>query len=550
MKRLKSILIFVLLFQFSKAQLQENPNSRIDFEILKNLELFELVYKTVDMSYVDEPNPGKLMLTAINAMLQELDPYTVYIPESQIEDLKLMTTGQYGGIGSLIQQQDDKVVITEVYENWPAAKAGLLPGDIFIEINDRNVQQLKSSEVSDILTGKPGSEVKIKVDRQGEIITKTVVREEIKLSSVPYSGMINENVGYVKFVSFTQNSAEEVLNAFNDLKKKGMTKFILDLRGNGGGLLIEAVKIVNAFVQKDETIVWMKGRSETDKTVWTATQKPLDLTIPIVVLVDEGSASASEIVSGGLQDLDRAVILGHTTYGKGLVQRPLDLKYNAKLKITIAKYYTPSGRCIQKLDYTNRKEGSEAETISEENLTKFKTKNGREVIDGRGIEPDILMPKKEYSRLSLTLVIEHILFNYATKYRITNSSISSAKEFKLTDQDYADFTKFVLSHEFNYSTASSELMEKLKKTAEAENYFNDVQNEFTALLNKLNPSKERDLEKFKPELIELLEDEIVGRYYFQTGRIEKSLVEDPFILEAVKILNDETRYKQILNITQ
>lgn len=522
--------------------------SNLDFEILKNLELFEMVYKQVDMTYVDEPNPGHLMRVAIDAMLKELDPYTVYIPESQIEDLKLMTTGQYGGIGALIQQQGDHVVISEPYEGWPAAKSGLMAGDIFMEINDRNVQTLSSAEISDILTGKPGSEVKIKVKRADQVITKTVVREEIKLSSVPYSGMVTEDVGYLKFVSFTQNSAEDVYNEFDELKRKGMTKFILDLRGNGGGLLIEAVKIVNFFVEKGETIVWMKGRSDADMTTWKAELKPVDTAIPIVVLVDGGSASASEIVSGALQDLDRAVILGQTSYGKGLVQRPLDLKYNAKIKITIAKYYTPSGRCIQKLDYTHRNVGESAQSISEENITKFKTKHGREVIDGRGIEPDITIPEREFSRLAMTLVVENIIFDYATRFRVGHDEIAKAREFRLTDQDYADFTTYVLGRTFTYSTASSELMEKLKETAELENYFADAKAEYDALYARLSPSKERDLAKFRTEITELLEDEIIGRYYYQTGRIERSLVDDPFILEAVKILNDPARYKQILNI--
>lgn len=548
MLKIKSLLLILAVAIGLQSSGQNQSN--LDFEILKNLELFEMVYKQVDMAYVDEPNPGHLMRVAIDAMLKELDPYTVYIPESQIEDLKLMTTGQYGGIGALIQQQGKHVVLTDAYEGWPAAKAGLLPGDIFVEINDKSLEGLTSSEVSDLLTGKPGSELKIKVDRQGQFITKTVVREEIKMKSVPYSGMVTEDIGYVKFISFTQNSAEEVYNEFDALKKKGMKKFILDLRGNGGGLLIEAVKIVNLFVEKGEKIVWMKGRAADDITTWDATQKAIDPIIPIVVLVDGNSASASEIVSGALQDLDRAIILGQTSYGKGLVQRPLDLKYNAKLKITIAKYYTPSGRCIQKLDYTHRGAGESAQNIAEGNITKFKTKNGRDVIDGRGIEPDISIPEKEYSRLTLTLVLEHIIFDFATKYRIANETISTAKEFKLTDQEYQNFVDFVLTKSFTYSTQSSELMEQLKKTAETENYFADVQAEYNALFDKLNPSKERDLQKFKPELIELLEDEIIGRYYYQTGRIEKSLVEDPFILEAVKILNDQPRYKTILNIKE
>ncbi|MBK8927722.1 MAG: hypothetical protein IPM74_17920 [Crocinitomicaceae bacterium] len=329
-----------------------------------------------------------------------------------------------------------------------------------------------------------------------------------------------------------------------------MTKFVFDLRGNGGGLLDEAVKIVNFFVNQNETIVWMKGRKEDDITIWTAVNKPVDTEIPIVMLIDGNSASASEIVSGALQDLDRAVIVGQTSYGKGLVQRPLDLKYNAKLKITIAKYFTPSGRCIQKLDYSNRNIGQSAQNISDSLINKFKTKNGREVIDGRGIEPDLPVALPEYSRLTAMLVIEHIIFDFATQYRIHHENIAPAREFKVTDELYSEFINYVMTQNFTYTTASIELMEKLKQTAEIENYFADVTNEYNALLEKLKPSKERDLAKFKPEIKELLADEIVGRYYFQTGRIEYALVEDPFILEAVKILNDSPRYKQVLRITE
>jgi len=548
MKRIKQIIIvFALMFS---STLTAQPATNSDFEILKNLELFEMVYKNIDLSYVDEPNPGHLMRVAIDAMLLELDPYSRYIPESQIEEFKLMTTGQYGGIGCLIQQQGDHVVISNPYEGWPAAKSGLMAGDILIEIDGRNVEQLNSEQVSDMLTGAPGTTVKIKIKRENELIEKSVVREEIKLSPVPYKGMVTNDVGYIKFISFTQTAGADVLNAFEELKKLGMTKLIFDLRGNGGGLLIEAVKIVNMFVEKGETIVWMKGRSASDLTTWTATLKPLDLSIPIVVLVDEGSASASEIVSGALQDLDRAVIVGQTSYGKGLVQRPLDLKYNAKVTITIAKYYTPSGRCIQKLDYTNRSAGNQAASISDSLITKFKTKNGREVIDGRGIEPDIVIPIKNYSRLTMMVVVNNIVFDYATKFRIANPEIASAKEFTFTDAMYADFITYVLSKDFSYSTASGDLMDELKKTAELENYFVDAELEFKALYEKLKPSKERDLAKFKPELIEMLEDEIIGRYYYEKGQIEHSMISDPFILEAVKILNDSPRYKQILKIQE
>jgi carboxyl-terminal processing protease len=512
-----------------------------DFEIYKNLELFELVYKTIDMSYVDESNPGHLMKVAIDAMLHELDPYTNYIPESLIEDYKLMTQGQYGGIGALIQQQGDKVVVSD-------PKVGLMAGDQFIEISGQNVEELSSSEISDKLKGKPGSELTIVVDRNGEKLSKTITREEIKLSPVPHSEMINEDVGYIKLTSFTKTAAADVLTEFELLKKSGMTKLILDLRGNPGGLLVEAVKIVNFFVSKGQEIVSMKGRGTYNDHTYSASLKPVDLNIPVAVLVDGNSASASEIVSGALQDLDRAVVVGQTSFGKGLVQRPLDLKYNAKIKVTIAKYYTPSGRCIQKLDYSNRVLGDDAEAISDSLISTFKTRNGRIVNDGRGVEPEIKIAPKEYSNLTKTIVLNNIIFNYATQFRIANSEIASPKEFKFTDANFQDFVDFVLKQEFEYTTASANMMNKLKETAEDEDSFKEVEAEYNELLAKLAPSKERDLQKFKSELIELLEDEIIGRYYYQKGRISHSLIADPFIEESIKILNDSPRYKSILNI--
>lgn len=548
MRKLFIILLLGWLMPFN-IQAQENEPS--DFEIYKNLELFEMVYKTIDVSYVDPSNPGQLMKAAIDAMLKELDPYTVYIPESLIEDYKLMTTGQYGGIGALIQQQGDKVVVTNPHEGFPAQKAGLYAGDQFIEIDGKNVEGLTSSEISEKLKGKPGSELSVKVKRQDQMLDKKLVREEVKLSPVPYYGMINEDIGYIKLTSFTQTAGSDVLKAFTDLKKnQGMKKVVLDLRNNGGGLLIEAVKIVNMFVPKGTTIVSMKGRDGKNDLVYEAPLKAQDLQMPVAVLVNENSASASEIVSGGLQDLDRAVIIGTTTFGKGLVQRPLDLKYNAKVKVTIAKYYTPSGRCIQKLDYTNRNTGDKASEVSDSLLNKFKTKNGREVIDGRGVEPEIKIELPDYSRLTATLVAKNIIFDYATQYRFKTDTIAAPRAYELTDADYAAFTQYVLQQDFEYSTASGEMMEKLKKIAEDENYLEDAQSEYAELMKKFEPSKERDLNKFKAEITDILEDEIIGRYYFNSGRIAHSLDDDPYIIEAIKILNDQSRYKSILNIQE
>ncbi|MDG1913863.1 MAG: S41 family peptidase [Crocinitomix sp.] len=551
MRNLRNTLIILgWLFSFNllaQPELEEQQNA--DFEILKNLELFELVYKQVDLNYVDEPNPGALMKAAIDAMLYELDPYTTYIPESRIEDYKLMSTGQYGGIGAIIRQQNEVVMVVDPHEGFPAQKAGLLAGDVILEVNGKSVENLTSSEVSEKLKGKPGTEVMLKVDRAGTPITVKIVREEIKFSPVPYYGMVSEDVGYIKLSSFTKTASQDVKSAYQDLEdKQGMKKLIFDLRGNGGGLVIEAVKIVNMFVEQGTEIVSIKGRDVEVNKTYIARERPMALQTRLVVLVDENSASASELVSGALQDLDRAVIIGQTSFGKGLVQRPLDLKYNAKLKVTIAKYYTPSGRCIQKLDYSNRTVGDNVDEISDSLLTKFTTKNGRTIIDGRGVEPDLRIPDKEYSVLTRTIVLRNLLFNYATNFQRTHENIPAPQEFKITDEIYQDFSNYVLEQDFEYTTASLQLMEQLEEATKDEDTYSDAQAEFEALMKKLEPSKKNDLIKYKRELIPLLEDELIGRYYYQKGRIQHGLVQDEFILEGIEILNDLPRYKKVLNL--
>jgi carboxyl-terminal processing protease len=528
--------------------LNTNINAQSNgFEVLKNLELMDQIYQHLEMYYVDEPQTGKLGKTGIDAMLKELDPYTVYYHESNIEDYRLMTTGQYGGIGALIRKIDEHTFIAEPYEGNPAEKAGLKAGDKILSIDGKTMVGLPSDEVSNALKGPKGTTIQIEVERENEGKKKiAVTRDEIKLPDVPYSGMLNETVGYIKLNSFTNTAASDVKTAFLALKEKGMKGLVLDLRGNGGGLLIEAVKIVNFFVKKDQLIVTTKGRVAEENRQYKTMENPLDLEIPLTILMDDGSASASEIVAGSIQDLDRGVIIGTTSYGKGLVQRTYDLKYGSKVKLTIAKYYTPSGRCVQRLEYYDKEEGSKVTAIPDSLLKVFKTKNGRDVIDGRGIEPDISIDKKEYSRLTSTIFANNLVFNYATKYCASHPAIADAGKFSLTDEEYSAFKAYVLKEEFTYSTASEEILKKMKEIAEKEGFYEDTKEEYSALMSKVVPSKERDLEKFKNEIKMLLENEIVSRYYFQKGRAIDSFRNDDSIEKSLETLANKSAYNTIL----
>jgi carboxyl-terminal processing protease len=518
-----------------------------NFETVKGLELMDLIYQNLDMHFVDEPKPGKLSKIAIDAMLKDLDPYTVYYHESNMEDYRLMTTGQYGGIGALIRKMGDYICISEPYEGNPAQKSGLKAGDKILEIDGNSMVKKSSEDVSHALKGPKGTTIQVKVLRNNkEELIIPITRDEIKIPDVPYAGIIGNGVGYIKLNSFTQTASEEVKKAFLDLKEKGMTQLVFDLRENGGGLLIEAVKIVNFFVPKDKIVVTTKGRIKEENQVYKTQLDPLDTEIPIVVLIDEGSASASEIVSGSLQDLDRAVIVGQTSYGKGLVQRTFDLKYGSKIKLTIAKYYTPSGRCVQKLEYYDKDEDERPKEIADSLIRKFRTVNGREVIDGRGIEPDVKVKEKEFSRLTAMLVGKNFIFNYATDYQKTHPTIAPAGEFKLTDAEYNQFKDIVLKDTFDYSTASEEVLKKMKKVAEEEGYYEDSKAEYEALFKKVTPSKQRDLEKFNAEIKELLENEIVSRYYYQKGRAEHAFRDDNFVEKAKDILQNQTTYNTIL----
>jgi carboxyl-terminal processing protease len=525
-----------------------NENDENLFEISKNIRVMTGVYEKLNTYYVDEPIPGELMKTGIDAMLASLDPYTVYIPQSKIEDYRYMTTGQYGGIGSLIQKHGDYIVISEPYKNSPAAKAGLKAGDIILEVDGEDVKGKNVPDMSLYLKGGPGTELTIKYKRGSDVDQVTFKREEIKVPDVPYFGMLDDKTGYVKLNSFTQTASQEVGKAIHSLRdSSGMTQLVFDLRGNGGGLLHEAVNIVNFFIPKGEVVVETKGRLSEMNREYKTQNNPIDLNMPVVVLIDDHSASASEIVSGSLQDLDRAVIVGETSYGKGLVQQTKDLEFGSMVKLTVAKYYTPSGRCIQKLDYSHKNDFGIAEEVPDSLIATFKTKNGRIVKDGRGVDPDVEIPAKFLSVLSTELIIGHHLFDYATQYETSHASIGSAKGFRLTEEEYMDFIDYVKLQDVNHSSQSMEVLNELKEVAQDEKYYTDAKDEFDALVKKLTPSLESDLLRYQDEIKEILESEIVSRYYYSPGRLENALDQDEYVAIALEVLNDSNRYNKILS---
>ncbi len=521
------------------------------FEISKNLDIFASVYREVNTYYVDEVDAGKLMKRGIDEMLNSLDPYTNFFSESEVEDFRFQVTGLYGGIGAQIGNKGDYVVVTDPYENYPAQKEDLRAGDIIIEIDGKSTKGKNTSEISKLLKGQAGTKVKLTIKREDEgELTKTLTRQEIHINNVPYFGMVNDNTGYIRLATFTNDAGKEVKDALIELKKNPSLKsVILDVRGNPGGLLHEAVNIVNVFIPQGQEVVSTKGKVKEWEKSYKTLNPPVDIEIPLVVLTNRSSASASEIVSGSIQDLDRGVVIGLKTFGKGLVQSTRPLSYNTQVKITTAKYYTPSGRCIQALNYSHRNEDGSVGAVPDSLKKEFKTKNGRKVFDGGGVDPEIVVVHTPYSKLAESLLSKQLIFDFATTYRIKHDKIVSSKEFHISDADFEDFKKNISGKEYDYMTASERSLEDFKKKAEEEKYFSAVKDQFESLKHNLQHDKKADLEKNKKEIMDLLDKEIASRYYFQKARYEASFDSDEDIQEALKLFADMNRYQSLLKPT-
>lgn len=518
------------------------------FQIAKNMDVFASVYKEVNINYVDDINSSKLIKTGVDAMLDGLDPYTEFVPESEIEDYKLhYVSTQYGGIGAGIFLRDKKIFISNIYAGFPAQKADIRQGDQLVKINGIDLTGKNNDQVSQLLKGSKGAAIKLVMKRGDDApVEKTLVRDEIKQPNVVYSGMVDGNMGYIKLDKFLENSADEVASALTAIKKNNPNGVILDLRSNGGGILQEAVKIVNLFVPKDVTVVSQKGKIREKNFTYNTMASPMEPNLPLVVLVNSRSASASEIVAGALQDLDRAIVIGQRSYGKGLVQQAFSLPYNSLVKITVAKYFVPSGRCVQALDYTNRKDDGSVLKMADSLIHEFKTKNGRSVYDGSGIYPDIFIKQERFANVTQSLVSKLLIFDYATLYRNTHPTVADARTISLTDADYADFTKYLAGKDYSYNTVSEKLLNQLKLEATKEKQFPEIQTEYDVLKTKMAASKKNDLQQHKEEIKQVLENEIASRYFYEKGRYEANFKYDKELATAVKTMQDKAQLASIL----
>ena len=517
------------------------------FQISKNLDIFASIYKELNMSYVDEVNPAHLIKTGIDAMLENLDPYTEFVPESDVEDYKMKyVSTQYGGIGAGVFYRNNKVYVSDVFEGFPAQKASINPGDEIVSIDGVLLKGKSTEQVSLLLKGPKETAVKIVISRNGKILEKNIKRASISQPNVSYYGMLENNVGYIKLDKFLENSGQEIKSALLDIKKNNPKGLVLDLRYNGGGILQEAVKIINLFIAKDVEVVLQKGRNKEKTIEYKTYLQPLDMQIPLVILVNGRSASASEIVAGSFQDLDRAVIVGQQSFGKGLVQQTFNLPYNSLVKITVAKYYTPSGRCIQAVDYANRAEDGVVNKFSDSLKTEFKTKNGRSVYDGSGIYPDVMVERYKYHQITQALLSKYLLFDYASSYVYKTQQIVPAKDFKLSDTEYADFVSFLSNKDYSYQTETEAVLETLMKRAEKDKTYIELKTELDVLKTKVLSSRKDDLTQYKPEIKRVLESEIVQRYYFEKGKVQQAFQYDKELKEAIKLINNQSDFQAIL----
>lgn len=516
------------------------------FALAKNIDIFATLVRELDSYYVDEIDPDELVSIGINAMLEELDPYTEYVPEEESADFRMLTTGEYAGIGALIGGRGEGNIIIMPYTGFPAQSAGLKIADQLLKVDSVDVSKKNTSEVSDLLKGPANTPVKIKVKRNLDTLEFNLVRKKISLKNVPYYGKLDEKTGYIKLGDFTTNASLEVRNALIALKSQGAEKLVLDLRDNPGGLLSEAVEIVNLFIPKGKEVVKTIGKLENVNFTYKTTKTPLDKDIPLVVLINERSASASEIVAGALQDYDRAVLIGRKSFGKGLVQTTIPLTYNAQMKVTTAKYYIPSGRCIQAIDYAQTRENGEVYSIPDSLRKEFKTKNGRIVRDGAGIEPDEMIESKTYAPITYSLVARNHVFDYATEYFYKHPSIGKPREFSITDQEYQNFIKWLEGKEYDYTTYLEKSVSDMKKNAEKAPYYNEIKDQIEALEKRVNHSKEQDLITYKDEVKKVISEEIVSRYYFQEGMIEAGLLKDKDVLKALEVIKQPSELGKIL----
>ncbi len=518
-----------------------------NFEISQNLDIFSTLFKELVVNYVDEVNVSEVMKHGIDGMLSQLDPYTTFIPESEIEDVRFMTTGQYGGVGAVIRPRDGRAMIVEAYEGFPAYKAGLLPGDLIIEINGQDTRGLDEDQVRTLLQGQPGSTVDLVVKRDGQQREKSLEREVVRIDNIPYYGMLDDVTGYVKLTGFTRRAGSEVREAIVDLMENhGAESLVLDLRDNGGGLLHEAVHIANLFIDKGELVVHTQGRLPDRTSTHKTRNEPLDLDIPLAVLINHRSASASEIVAGAIQDLDRGVVIGNRSFGKGLVQNVIPLSYNTQLKVTVAEYFIPSGRGIQSVNYAERRDDGSVSQVPDSLQVPHETRAGRKVYDGGGIEPDIVVERPDASNFIRGLTRQHVIFDFATHYYRQHESIPEARDFSVTADLYNDLLAFADEQGFSYETRSERMLKELQKAAEKETYFEAIEPEIKRLKELINNEKAKDHETYRDEVKQMMLEEVVSRYYYREGRVIVSLDADPDVNKALEVLADKDIYGTIL----